>query len=189
MLCTKKNSIRHHSFVCTQLHDRKGLFQIIQFRISTHFKCQTVLFDLLIGSYQMLPLRHRLNLGAIAIKRYFSFLKEPALQEPHHQIVLSHNRTLGWRSLAQLQRCSRCIPQHQPSGPQDNRWGVLSFYRDSAVLFYIPNQLGHRTLVRESYPSTEMHPVCSAALADWATEHSLGSLTLLQRCSRCILQS
>ena len=38
----------------------------------------------------MLPLWARVNLGAIAIKRYSAFPKAPDLLEPHYQIVLCH---------------------------------------------------------------------------------------------------
>ena len=46
-----------------------------------------------------------------------------------------------------------------------------------------------RTLVRESYSPTEMQSLYSAVPTDWATGHTLGSLTSLQRGSRCIMQS
>ena len=48
LLCICNNSIKHQSFVYTQLNDHTDLFQIIQFSMSfvcTQFKCQTVLFD------------------------------------------------------------------------------------------------------------------------------------------------
>ena len=88
-------------------------FQIIPFRISTQFKCkyglivktflfqaiqfsqtikfcismQLVLFNPMIGPYQVLPRRARVELGAIAMKRWPAFTKDPASLEPHHQIV------------------------------------------------------------------------------------------------------
>ena len=46
-----------------------------------------VLFDPYIGPYQVLPLRARVDLGAMATKEYSAFPKAPALLEPHHQIV------------------------------------------------------------------------------------------------------
>ena len=60
------------------------LFQTIQFRISTQFKYQTILFNLMIWPYQVLPLRVRVDLGAMAMKGYSAFPKAPALLEPHH---------------------------------------------------------------------------------------------------------
>ena len=36
----------------------------------------------------MLPLRARVDLGAMAMKGYSAFPKTPALLEPHHQMVL-----------------------------------------------------------------------------------------------------
>ena len=88
MLCIPYNSIKYQSFVYTQLNDQTVLFQTIQFSIShlfAQFKYQTVLFDPLIGPYQVLPLQDRV--GAMAMKGYSEFSKAPALLEPHHQIV------------------------------------------------------------------------------------------------------
>ena len=51
-------------------------FVTIQFNVShlfAHFKCQTVLFDLYIGPYQVVQLQVRVGLGAMAMKRYFTF--------------------------------------------------------------------------------------------------------------------
>ena len=66
------NLIQHKSFVCTQ------------------YKCQTILFDPLIGPYQVLPHRAGLDQGAIKIKGYSAFFKVLALLEPRYQIVLCH---------------------------------------------------------------------------------------------------
>ena len=93
--------------------------------------------------------------------------------------------------LTPLQRCSQCILQPQPTGPQDILWGgVLPLCRDVVGVFCTLSRLGHRTFLGEgSNSSAEMQSVYSAAQADWATGHSLGEgLTSLQRCSRCILQ-
>ena len=49
LLCITNNSIKHQSFVYTQLNDQIVLILTIQFSIShffhTQFKCQTVWFD------------------------------------------------------------------------------------------------------------------------------------------------
>ena len=47
LLCITNNSIKHQSFVYTQLNDQTVLFLTIQFSIivCTYLKCQTVLFD------------------------------------------------------------------------------------------------------------------------------------------------
>ena len=85
--CITNNSIKHQSFVYTQLNDQTVLFQTIQFSISTQFKCQTVLFDPEIGPYQVLALWARVDLGVMTMKGYSVFPKAPALLKPHHQIV------------------------------------------------------------------------------------------------------
>ena len=53
-----------------------------------------VLFDSMIGPYKMLTLWARLDMGAMAIKRYTIFRKAPALLEPYHHIVSCYIRTL-----------------------------------------------------------------------------------------------
>ena len=54
----------------------------------------------------------------MTIKGYFTFPKAPALLEPHQLIVLCHIQDTCWRSLTPLLRCSQCILQLQPNGPQ-----------------------------------------------------------------------
>ena len=59
------------------------LIQTIQFSISMRF----VLFNPYIGPYQVLQLRAREDLGAMAMKESSAFPKASASLEPHHQIV------------------------------------------------------------------------------------------------------
>ena len=47
----------------------------------------------------MLSLRDRVDLEAMSIKRYSSFLKIPALLEPHHQIVYCHYQDSRWEDV------------------------------------------------------------------------------------------
>ena len=59
----------------------------------------------------MLPIRARVNLGAIAIRENCAFTKAPVLLESHHHVVLSHNPgTCSW-CLTLLQRNSWYILQ------------------------------------------------------------------------------
>ena len=60
--------------------------------VCTQFKCQTVVFDLYIGPYQVLPLQARVDLRVIAMKGYSTFPKAPALLETHNQIASCHIR-------------------------------------------------------------------------------------------------
>ena len=67
---------------------------------------------------QVLPLRGRVDLGAIGMKKYSSFPKAPTLQESHHQIGESRIkdiRYVGGGGLALLQGYRRCNLQHQLS--------------------------------------------------------------------------
>ena len=45
---------------------------------------QLVLFNPLIGLYQVLPFRDRVDLGAMSTKKSSVFRKAPASLEPHH---------------------------------------------------------------------------------------------------------
>ena len=113
-------TIQLNCHLITQLNDQTFLFLTIQF-IMNHFfcklpKCPTVLFDLLIRPYQVLPLQVRVDLGVMTMKRYFIFSKTPRL-ETHNQIVSCHI--------------------------QDTHWGkFLPLCRDAVSIFYSPSQVG-----------------------------------------------
>ena len=95
------------------------LIQIIQFSISM----QLVLFNPLIGPYQVLPFWAKVDLGAMAMKGCSAFTKAPASLEPQHQIISCHIQdTHWWWGLTPLQRCSRCILQPQPTGRWVSEW-------------------------------------------------------------------
>ena len=55
-----------------------------------------VLFNPLIGPYQVLPHRARVDLGAMAVKGCSAFPKAPVVLEPHHQIVECHIQDTHW---------------------------------------------------------------------------------------------
>ena len=76
-------------FKCKYGLSKTFLFQAIQFTQTIEFSISMllVLFNPLIGPYQVLPLRARVDLGAMAMKGCSVFPKAPALLEPHHQIV------------------------------------------------------------------------------------------------------
>ena len=85
-------------------------------------------------------------------------------------------------SLTPLQISRQCVLLPLPIGPQDNRWEFLPLCRYPGSVFYCLCRLGHRTIVGKSYPFAEIQSVYSTAPPTrW------GSLTTLQRCSRCIL--
>ena len=122
-----------------------------------------------------------------------------------------------WESFTLRQRCKRCILQSQPTGLPGHSLGesypsaeMQSVYSAARAEWATGHLLG------EFYPSTEMQTVYSAVTADWATRTLVGgvlpfcrdavsvfcshirlghpdtrwgSLTLLQRCSHCILKS
>ena len=67
------------------------------------FKCQTVLFDPLIGPDQVLPIRARVDQGAIAMKGYSIFPKALGL-EHHHLIVSCYNQDTRYAGVSPLYR-------------------------------------------------------------------------------------
>ena len=97
------NSIKQQSIIYKQLNDQTFPSLAIQFSISHLFALrlnirQFVLFDPWIGPFQVLPLRARVDLGAMAMKGYTAFPKAPALLKPHHQFVsyqVMHTRWAG----------------------------------------------------------------------------------------------
>ena len=102
-LCITSNSIKHKSFVYTQLNG------------------PTVLFDPFIGLYQVLSQWVRVDLGAMEMKRRCIFPKALRL-EPHHQIVKCHIQDTLWGSIIPLQRCIQCILQLKLTGlPREGR--------------------------------------------------------------------
>ena len=81
------------------LHTVK-FFQVLLYdnHIFTSVIClhtQFVLFDPLIGPYQVLPLQFRVDQEAMAMKRYSTFFKSPR-PEPCHQIVWCHYQDTHW---------------------------------------------------------------------------------------------
>ena len=105
--------------------------------------------------------------------------------------LMSYQGHLLMDGLTPQQRCSWCILQPQPTGPQDTCWEVvLPLCRDTVDKFFSPSQMGLRTFGGGwSYPSAEMQSVYSTVPTKWAIEHLLGGgVTPLQRCSRYIPQ-
>ena len=83
----------------------------------------------------MLPIRARVDLGAVAIKEYSAFPKAPRLLESHHQIVLCHIHGNRLGSLTFLQRCSQCILQTQPTGPVKQRVWLHTYLHTYKIIF------------------------------------------------------
>ena len=58
----------------------------------------------------MLPLQAKVDLGAMALKRYSAFPKVPALLEPHHQIVKCHIQLWGSYPSAEKRSVYSTVP-------------------------------------------------------------------------------
>ena len=79
----------------------------------------SVLFDSLIRPYQVLPLRPRMDLGAMAMRRYSAFTKAPAL-ENYWNLNIRLSNVIARRFI----------------------WGVFPFCRESVGVFSCPSRLG-----------------------------------------------
>ena len=108
--------------------------------------------------YQVLPLRARMDMGAIVIKRYSAFPK------------LQHYWSLTIRLFSVLSRTLVA--------------GVLLLCKDAVDIFCSPYRLGYS--LGESNPFGKMQSMYSTAQTDWVSRWE--SINPLQRCSRCILQ-
>ena len=91
------------------------------FRVALNYGRQLYFYPKIRPS-QVPTLQAKEDQGAMAIKWYSAFPEAPALLNPHHQIVLSHN--------------------------QDIRWGgVLPLCGESVGAFCSPSRLGHQAVV------------------------------------------
>ena len=135
LLYITRNSIKHQSFVYTQLNVKNVRFQTIQFSIVTLYKCETVLFDPLIELYQVIPQWVIVDLGAMAMKGYSTFLKGQELLKPHQlDCLVSYIQDTHLGSLTPLQRCSWYILQPKKTGPS----GLLIYWsRDNIFMINI----------------------------------------------------
>ena len=88
------------------------LFQAIQFSQTVQFSISIplVLFSPQIGPYQVLQLRARVDVGAMAMKSGSVFPKPPAFLKPHHQIVLCHIQDTHWGGVLPL--CRGAVQPH-----------------------------------------------------------------------------
>ena len=73
-----------------QLNVKTVLFQTIQFSISIQFSSIRPIDRTLSGA----TTPGQSGPGAMAIKEYSAFPKDPVLVKPHHQIIKCHTKTL-----------------------------------------------------------------------------------------------
>ena len=87
-------------------------FKFITSFVRTQFKCQTVLFDPLIGPYQVLPHWARVDLGAMAIKGYPYNPKSSRTWTPPSENLVSYPvRSLGrFYPSAEMQSLYSTVP-------------------------------------------------------------------------------
>ena len=117
LLYISKNSLNiSHLFTHKQMIKQFFFKQFnLALVICTQFKRQTVRIDLYIGHNQVLPLRAKVDLGAMAMEGYSAFPTAPALLKPYPQIVKCHM--------------------------QDTFKEPLPLYRDAVGKFYNPSRL------------------------------------------------
>ena len=107
LLYITNNSIKHNSFVYSQLNDQTVLFQTIQFSISHLFTLSLNVkkFYLTHWALSVATILDQSEPGSNGKKKYSAFPKAPALLEPHHQIAYCHIQDTRCGVLSPLQRC------------------------------------------------------------------------------------
>ena len=129
MLFIIYNLIKHSILIQVKGSNSSTSNNLIQQKLFAQFKCQTVLFDSLIGPYLVLTLLVRVDLGVMALKGYSAFPKVPALLEPHYQIVPG---TL-------IGRCSYPSAEMQSVNPTAlSDWVVFSWFNWLRFMAYQP---------------------------------------------------
>ena len=102
------NSIKHQSFVYTQLNDQTALFLKIRFSVIHLFahslNSQTILIDPQIRLYQVLAHGSPGNEGIIHIPKALALFQSPHLIIKYY--IQDTRLVVGFPP---LQRCSRCI--------------------------------------------------------------------------------
>ena len=99
------------------------------------------------GHYQVLPLRVRVNLGAMTIKENSAKLQHYWNLTIRVFGVISKTPIGG--GLTSLPRCIQCILHPKTTRPQDTCWRSLFLCSDAVGVFYSPSRLGRRTLTGE----------------------------------------
>ena len=87
------------------------------------------------GTYQVLAIPVRVDLGAMEIKGYSAFLKDPGLKR-HQQTVQCHIQDTRFWSLTSLRRCSWHILQPQPTSFASVLWHINHYKLFNAKSFY-----------------------------------------------------
>ena len=201
LLFNTNNSIKHQSFVYTQLNDQFLFNNSIQHKsFFAQFAYQRVLFNPWIEANEVPPLRAQVYLGTMAIKEYSAFPNAPALLEYHHQIVQCHIQDTRWRFFfTPLQRCchSFLLPQltvdtnHHHHLVMPSAQISLTLSRHSSLSFIASGR------------SSGLHPVSSQSCCmqvragrpafarpcegvHWSTSLMSSSL-LLQQCPACLV--
>ena len=118
-------------------------FNFKQFNLA--YEHSLVLFDPLVGPYQVLLLRVRVDQGVMSMKGYSKFHKPPAILELHYQNV-------------------QCYIQDNHSGCGVGVMLLLS--RDAVGVFYRPSRLGNYWVETHWLKKFQVQQVSKEGLAD-----------------------
>ena len=122
-------------------------------------QCICICIRMVYNTYQVLPLRVRLNLGAMVMKGC------PHSPKPQHHWNLTIrlfsviSRTLVWWGLTPLQRCSRCILQPQPIKQSEEKGVIVKVLDCSLKLPELHLQSHYYVHFRTSTLENSMNPL------------------------------
>ena len=94
----------------------------------------------MIGSYKVLPLRARVDLGAMTVKGYTAFTKGPALLVPYHHLVSYQDIRWGESYLCAEKQS---VYSTTLADWVTRLWMVFLLCWEAVSVFYNPSRLGH----------------------------------------------
>ena len=126
LLCITKNSIKHQSFIHTQLNVKTVLFQTIQFNVITHFSSIWPIDRTLLGA----TTSSQCGPGSDGNKRVLCVPQHSSITEASpSDCLVSYPVQSFWECPPPLQKCCRCTLQPQPTWPAyEKNEVILSVY-------------------------------------------------------------
>ena len=112
-----------------------------------------LLYNLQIGPYQVLQVRVRVNLEAIAKNGYIPQSYSITEASLSNCLILHPQYSLGKRVLIFWRETVRVFYSPSRLGHQTLVGGVLTLCRDTIGVFYSPSRLGYKTVVRGILPT------------------------------------
>ena len=126
----------------------------------------------------MVPLRARVDLEVIEMKRYSGFIKVPTLLEPHYQIVQCHIHSLG-------EFCLSAEMQSVHSNPQPS--GLVCVHAHTCIHIYSANMYRKQEALPYHFysPLWVLNKICDSLwIFGWSRQCIFGNTAMLANINR-----